>query len=81
MYNDSDGDVYKVFNESKKNKAQEALDTIESRIQNNFSRFQVERTCCYSLAQAQWSSPWSPVYMVSHLLCMAMVLVCVDLLK
>ena len=42
---DSDGDIYhyKVFDESKKTKAQEALDSMEKRIRNNFSKFQVEK--------------------------------------
>ena len=42
---DSDGDIYhyKVFHESRKIEAQEALDTIERRIRNNFFSFQVEK--------------------------------------
>ena len=42
---DSDGDIYdyKIFDESKKMEAQEALDIIEERIQKNFSGYQVEK--------------------------------------
>ena len=42
---DSDGDIYdyKIFNETKKMEAQEVLDIIEKRIQNNFLRYQVEK--------------------------------------
>ena len=41
----SDGDIYdyNIFNETKKIEAQEVLDIIENRIQNNFLRYQVEK--------------------------------------
>ena len=42
---DSDEDVYhnKVFDKLKKIEAKEALDTMENRIRNNFSRFKVKK--------------------------------------